>query len=93
VLDVEGWAKPWRERFVRGVPIQELARQTGLASACSPAGRRFHRPGRILATMMLTDIVGSTARASEHGDSRWVHCWTATTISSKTTWRPLAGAS
>ena len=32
-----------------------------------------HRPetDRVLATVMFTDIVGSTARASEIGDSRW----------------------
>jgi hypothetical protein len=31
VLDVEGWAELRREHFVRGVPIKELARRTGLA--------------------------------------------------------------
>ena len=33
----------------------------------------YHRPetDRVLATVMFTDIVGSTARASEIGDSRW----------------------
>jgi len=31
VLDVERWAKLRREHFVRGVPIKELVRRTGLA--------------------------------------------------------------
>lgn len=32
-----------------------------------------HEPDRVLATVMFTDIVGSTQRASEVGDSRWRH--------------------
>jgi len=31
VLDVERWAELRREHFVRGVPIKELVRQTGLS--------------------------------------------------------------
>jgi lambda repressor-like predicted transcriptional regulator len=31
VLDVEQWAELRREHFVRGVPIKELVRRTGLA--------------------------------------------------------------
>jgi hypothetical protein len=31
VLDVERWAELRREHFVRGVPIKELVRRTGLA--------------------------------------------------------------
>jgi class 3 adenylate cyclase len=35
-------------------------------------GERHHlEPDRVLATVMFTDIVGSTQRASEIGDSRW----------------------
>jgi len=33
--------------------------------------RHTHEPDRVLATVMFTDIVGSTQRASEIGDSRW----------------------
>jgi len=33
--------------------------------------RHHHEPDRVLATVMFTDIVGSTQRASEIGDSRW----------------------
>jgi len=33
--------------------------------------RHPHHPDRVLATVMFTDIVGSTQRASELGDSRW----------------------
>ncbi len=35
--------------------------------------RHVHEPDRVLATVMFTDIVGSTQRASELGDSRWRH--------------------
>jgi class 3 adenylate cyclase/pimeloyl-ACP methyl ester carboxylesterase len=34
-------------------------------------GHTVRRTDRILATMMFTDIVGSTVRASELGDARW----------------------
>jgi class 3 adenylate cyclase len=30
-----------------------------------------HEPDRVLATVMFTDIVGSTERAAEMGDQRW----------------------
>jgi class 3 adenylate cyclase len=33
--------------------------------------RPVHEPDRVLATIMFTDIVGSTQRAAEIGDSRW----------------------
>ncbi len=33
--------------------------------------RHTHEPDRVLATVMFTDIVGSTQRASDIGDSRW----------------------
>ena len=34
-------------------------------------GRSVAEPDRVLATVMFTDIVGSTERAAESGDSRW----------------------
>jgi class 3 adenylate cyclase len=33
--------------------------------------RHHHEPDRVLATVMFTDIVGSTQRAAEIGDARW----------------------
>jgi class 3 adenylate cyclase len=33
--------------------------------------RHVHEPDRVLATVMFTDIVGSTQRAADLGDSRW----------------------
>jgi class 3 adenylate cyclase len=33
--------------------------------------RPVHEPDRVLATVLFTDIVGSTKRAAEMGDSRW----------------------
>jgi class 3 adenylate cyclase len=33
--------------------------------------RQVHEPDRMLATVMFTDIVGSTARAADMGDSGW----------------------
>jgi class 3 adenylate cyclase len=33
--------------------------------------RHHHEPDRVLATVMFTDIVGSTQRAAQIGDSRW----------------------
>jgi class 3 adenylate cyclase len=33
--------------------------------------RRTNRPGRVLATVLFTDIVGSTERATRLGDRRW----------------------
>ena len=38
VLDVERWAELRREHFVRGVPIKELVRRTGLAAEHDPGG-------------------------------------------------------
>ncbi len=34
-------------------------------------GRREHEADRVLATVLFTDIVGSTERAAELGDARW----------------------
>jgi class 3 adenylate cyclase len=33
--------------------------------------RRTNQPGRVLATVLFTDIVGSTERATRLGDRRW----------------------
>jgi class 3 adenylate cyclase len=33
--------------------------------------RQMHEPDRVLATVLYTDIVGSTERAAEMGDERW----------------------
>jgi hypothetical protein len=44
VLDVERWAELRREHFVRGVPIRELARRTGLARNTIRAALRPDAP-------------------------------------------------
>ena len=46
VVDVELWAELRREHFVRGVPIKELARRTGLARNTVRAAVRSERPPR-----------------------------------------------
>ena len=52
MLDVERWAELRREHFVRGVPIKELVRRTGLArntiraALRSDAPPEFRRPER-----------------------------------------------
>jgi hypothetical protein len=48
VLDVERWAELRREHFVRGVPIKELVRRTGLArnTGRAPVSRENGRQGR-----------------------------------------------
>jgi class 3 adenylate cyclase len=50
--------------------VEALAREAGvlLEDAGLPAPTR---PQRMLATVLFTDIVGSTARAAELGDQRW----------------------
>jgi class 3 adenylate cyclase len=50
--------------------VEALAREAGvlLEDAGLPAPTR---PQRLLATVLFTDIVGSTARAAELGDQRW----------------------
>jgi transposase len=44
VLDVERWAELRREHFVRGVPIKELVRRTGLARNTVRAALRSDEP-------------------------------------------------
>jgi transposase len=44
VLDVERWAELRREHFVRGVPIKELVRRTGLARNTIRVALRSDRP-------------------------------------------------
>jgi transposase len=44
VLDVEQWAELRQERFVRGVPIKELVRRTGLSRNTIRAALRSDRP-------------------------------------------------
>ena len=44
MLDVERWAELRREHFVRGVPIKELVRRTGLARNTIRAALRSDRP-------------------------------------------------
>jgi hypothetical protein len=46
VVDVEMWAELRREHFVRGVPIKELARRTGLARNTIRSALRSERPPR-----------------------------------------------
>ncbi|MFL5862069.1 MAG: hypothetical protein ACJ780_15035 [Solirubrobacteraceae bacterium] len=44
MLDVERWAELRREHFVRGVPIKELARRTGLSRNTVRAASRSVEP-------------------------------------------------
>jgi transposase len=46
VLEVERWAELRREHFVRGVPIKELVRRTGLARNTVRVALRSDRPPR-----------------------------------------------
>jgi class 3 adenylate cyclase len=39
--------------------------------------RRRLEPDRVVATVMFTDIVGSTQRAAEMGDGRWRESYAA----------------
>jgi len=47
-----------------------LGHQTGLLAERG-APPRSHEPERVLATVMFTDLVGSTQRAEQLGDERW----------------------
>src|SRR5437762_1008154 len=40
-------------------------------ATCGAARARAPQPDRVLATVLFTDIVGSTQRAAELGDKRW----------------------
>ena len=44
MLDVERWAELRREHFVRGVPIKELVRRTGLSRNTVRAALRSDQP-------------------------------------------------
>ena len=44
MLDVERWAELRREHFVRGVPIKELVRRTGLSRNTVRAALRSDEP-------------------------------------------------
>jgi class 3 adenylate cyclase len=60
-------ARPFQEE------VEALAERTGVGlEAERPGrGRAPSRPQRMLATVLFTDIVGSTARAAELGDRQW----------------------
>jgi class 3 adenylate cyclase len=62
---VEIGARPFQER------LEALAERTGVALQTAPQKRPGARPRRMLATVLFTDIVGSTALAAELGDHRW----------------------
>ena len=47
-------------------PVREFLTGAWEAGAWEPA-----EPDRVLATLLFTDIVGSTERAAELGDARW----------------------
>ena len=56
----------------------------------SPARARRREPDRVLATVMFTDIVGSTERAARARRPRaGASCWSATTSSCRAPARPL----
>ena len=52
----------------RAAPAPPRPDQAAAAPAAAPAG---DHPERVLATVLFTDIVGSTQRAREVGDRRW----------------------
>ncbi|HZM18951.1 MAG TPA: adenylate/guanylate cyclase domain-containing protein [Gaiellaceae bacterium] len=54
-----------------GAGADELVETTGEFLADLQAGGPAPERDRILATILFTDIVGSTARAAELGDARW----------------------
>ncbi len=70
---VEIGARPFRDH------IEALAHEAGVALESDQArgrtpltrGRRGPRPERLLATVLFTDIVGSTALAAQLGDRAW----------------------
>jgi class 3 adenylate cyclase len=80
-------ARPFQaqvERFARAAGVslrepgarrerEELLRERGTeqATELSSGSERGARPDRLLATILFTDIVGSTALASELGDRQW----------------------
>lgn len=63
---VEIGTRPFQEQ------VEALADHTGVALARAPQQHpRGPRPQRLLATVLFTDVVDSTARAAELGDRRW----------------------
>ena len=59
---------PGRDIFVAGEAVDPLVNEL---EEFFTGTRRERPPERVLATVMFTDIVGSTERAAELGDSRW----------------------
>jgi class 3 adenylate cyclase len=51
------------------IPMEHV--DTFADEACAERGLDAHVPERVLATVLFTDIVGSTAKAAELGDARW----------------------
>lgn len=51
--------------------VRALVRAVGEIEQFLTGARHSREPDRALATVMFTDIVGSTRRASEIGDRRW----------------------
>lgn len=66
------WQSPeWDRASDRyDITIRRGARALTVDTLETPAGRTW-RTGRALATVLFTDIVGSTERAREAGDRRW----------------------
>jgi class 3 adenylate cyclase len=62
---VEIGARPFQEQ------VEALAERTGVKLESASPKRPAARPQRMLATVLFTDIVGSTALAAELGDHRW----------------------
>jgi class 3 adenylate cyclase/alpha-beta hydrolase superfamily lysophospholipase len=59
---------PGRDIFVAGGDVEALVSEL---EEFFTGARRERPPERVLATVMFTDIVGSTRRAAELGDARW----------------------
>jgi class 3 adenylate cyclase len=59
---------PGSDIFVAGGDVEPLVNEL---EEFFTGTRRERPPDRVLATVMFTDIVGSTERAAELGDSRW----------------------
>jgi hypothetical protein len=55
--------------------------------------REAPEPDKVLATVLFSDIVGSTARAAELGDARWRELLAATTRGCAPSWPGIAGQS
>jgi class 3 adenylate cyclase len=51
------------------IPMEHV--ETFVDEACAEHGLDESGPERVLATVLFTDIVGSTAKAAELGDARW----------------------